>query len=80
MAWIALMSHRMRTLLTMLGIVIGITSVVSISAVGEGAKRYVLKDIAAIGSNTIDVSSRSEVTATSVPPPLKPWCPPTSRR
>ncbi|WP_277961737.1 MacB family efflux pump subunit [Pseudomonas sp. RIT-To-2] len=55
MAWIALVSHRMRTLLTMLGIVIGITSVVSISAIGEGAKRYVLKDIQAIGSNTIDV-------------------------
>ncbi|CAI8837345.1 ABC-type tripartite efflux pump ATP binding/membrane subunit [Pseudomonas chlororaphis] len=57
MAWVALISHRMRTLLTMLGIVIGITSVVSISAIGEGAKRYVLKDIQAIGSNTIDIYS-----------------------
>ncbi|MBO0494135.1 MacB family efflux pump subunit [Pseudomonas sp. Marseille-Q1929] len=55
MAWVALVSHRMRTLLTMIGIVIGITSVVSISAIGEGAKRYVLKDIQAIGSNTIDI-------------------------
>jgi len=55
MAWVALISHRMRTLLTMLGIVIGITSVVSIVAIGEGARRYVLKDIQAIGSNTIDV-------------------------
>ncbi|KAA0805433.1 macrolide ABC transporter permease/ATP-binding protein MacB, partial [Staphylococcus aureus] len=54
---VALISHRMRTLLTMLGIVIGITSVVSISAIGEGAKRYVLKDIQAIGSNTIDIFS-----------------------
>jgi len=59
MAWIALVSHRMRTLLTMLGIVIGITSVVSISAIGEGAKGYVLKDIQAIGSNTIDIYSGS---------------------
>ncbi|MFJ4392816.1 MacB family efflux pump subunit [Pseudomonas soli] len=57
MAWIALVSHRMRTLLTMLGIIIGITSVVSISAIGEGAKGYVLKDIQAIGSNTIDIYS-----------------------
>jgi macrolide transport system ATP-binding/permease protein len=55
MAWIALVSHRMRTLLTMLGIIIGITSVVSISAIGEGAKGYVLRDIEAIGSNTIDI-------------------------
>jgi macrolide transport system ATP-binding/permease protein len=59
MAWVALISHRMRTLLTMLGIVIGITSVVSISAIGEGAKNYVLKDISAIGSNTIDIYSGS---------------------
>ncbi|MFJ4065714.1 hypothetical protein ACIPW4_10485 [Pseudomonas sp. NPDC089996] len=41
MAWIVLVSHRMRTLLTMLGIV---TSVASISAIGEGAKGYVVKD------------------------------------
>ncbi len=59
MAWIALVSHRMRTLLTMLGIIIGITSVVSISAIGEGAKGYVLRDIQAIGSNTIDIYSGS---------------------
>ncbi|MBV4458002.1 MacB family efflux pump subunit [Pseudomonas sp. COR58] len=74
MAWVALVSHRMRTLLTMLGIVIGITSVVSISAIGEGAKRYVLNDIQAIGSNTIDIypgasfgDSRSGAIETLVP-------------
>jgi macrolide transport system ATP-binding/permease protein len=55
MAWVALISHRMRTLLTMLGIIIGITSVVSIVAIGEGVKQYVLKDIEAIGSNTIEI-------------------------
>ncbi|MCE0461083.1 MULTISPECIES: MacB family efflux pump subunit [Pseudomonas] len=55
MAWVALVSHRMRTLLTMLGIIIGITSVVSIVAIGEGVKQYVLKDIEAIGSNTIEI-------------------------
>ncbi len=60
MAWVALISHRMRTLLTMLGIIIGITSVVSIVAIGEGAKRYVLKDIEAIGSNTIEVFPGSD--------------------
>ncbi|MDR0212197.1 MAG: MacB family efflux pump subunit [Pseudomonas putida] len=74
MAWIALLAHRMRTLLTMLGIIIGITSVVSISAIGEGAKGYVLKDIQAIGSNTIDIhpgsnfgDSRAKAIETLVP-------------
>ncbi len=55
MAWIALVSNRMRTLLTMLGIIIGITSVVSIVAIGEGARRYVLKDIQEIGTSTIEI-------------------------
>nr|WP_179402793.1 MacB family efflux pump subunit [Burkholderia guangdongensis] len=54
-AWLALVSHRLRTILTMLGIVIGITSVVSIVAIGEGAKRYVLDEIASIGTNTISI-------------------------
>ncbi len=45
----------MRTLLTMLGIIIGIASVVSIVVVGDAAKQMVLADIRAIGTNTIDV-------------------------
>ncbi|MFM9383564.1 MacB family efflux pump subunit [Pseudomonas sp. UV AK001] len=55
MAWISLRSHRMRTLLTMLGIVIGIASVVSVVALGQGAQTRVLRDISAMGTNTIDV-------------------------
>jgi len=55
MAWRSMMSHPMRTALTMLGIVIGITSVVSIVAIGEGARRYVLADIRAIGTNALDI-------------------------
>ncbi|MGT2492449.1 ABC transporter permease [Cupriavidus basilensis] len=55
MAWGALMAHRMRTALTMLGIIIGIASVVSIVAIGEGAKRYVMNDIRATGANTLEI-------------------------
>ncbi len=39
----------------MLGIIIGIASVVSIVVVGDAAKQLVLADIRAIGTNTIDV-------------------------
>ncbi|MGU8078405.1 MacB family efflux pump subunit [Burkholderia pyrrocinia] len=74
MAWIALVSHRLRTLLTMLGIIIGITSVVSIVAIGEGAKRYMLDEIGSIGTNTINVypgtdwgDSRADAIQTLVP-------------
>jgi len=56
MALIAMLSHRMRTLLTMLGIIIGITSVVSVVALGQGAQQKVIKDISAMGTNVIDVN------------------------
>ncbi|ROS02827.1 macrolide transport system ATP-binding/permease protein [Raoultella ornithinolytica] len=55
MAWRAMTANKMRTLLTMLGIIIGIASVVSIVVVGDAAKQMVLADIRAIGTNTIDV-------------------------
>ncbi|WP_024871654.1 MacB family efflux pump subunit [Tolumonas lignilytica] len=55
MAWIAMLTHRMRTLLTMLGIIIGITAVVSVVAVGQGARNKVISDISSMGTNTIDV-------------------------
>lgn len=55
MAWLALAANKMRTLLTMLGIIIGIASVVSIVIVGDAAKQMVLEDIRSIGTNTIDV-------------------------
>ncbi|MBS0847766.1 macrolide ABC transporter ATP-binding protein/permease MacB [Citrobacter sp. JGM124] len=55
MAWLALAANKMRTLLTMLGIIIGIASVVSIVVIGDAAKELVLADIRAIGTNTIDV-------------------------
>ncbi|MCH8178324.1 MAG: MacB family efflux pump subunit [Proteobacteria bacterium] len=55
MALRAMAGHRLRTLLTMLGIIIGIASVVSMVALGEGSRQRVLKDIAAMGTNTIDL-------------------------
>ena len=55
MSWRALAANKMRTLLTMLGIIIGIASVVSIVVVGDAAKQLVLADIRAIGTNTIDI-------------------------
>lgn len=60
MALIAMASHRMRTLLTMLGIIIGITSVVSVVALGQGARQKVIDDISSMGTNVIDVYPGSD--------------------
>ena len=55
MALTAMASHRLRTLLTMLGIIIGIAAVVSVVALGEGSRQRILKDISAMGTNTINI-------------------------
>jgi macrolide transport system ATP-binding/permease protein len=55
MAVRAMVAHRLRTLLTMLGIIIGIASVVSVVALGEGSRQRVLQDLRGMGTNTIDV-------------------------
>ena len=55
MAMLAMAAHRLRTFLTMLGIIIGIASVVSVVALGDAAKRKVLADISTLGTNTIEI-------------------------
>lgn len=51
----AMNSHKLRTFLTMLGIIIGIASVVSVVALGQGSQQTVLENIASIGTNTINI-------------------------
>lgn len=53
MALLAMNAHRMRTFLTMLGIIIGIASVVSVVALGKGSQQQVLADISAMGTSTL---------------------------
>ena len=55
MALRAMAAHKLRTFLTMLGIIIGIASVVSVVALGQGSQQTVLERISAIGSNTINI-------------------------
>ncbi|GJC06520.1 macrolide export ATP-binding/permease protein MacB 2 [Aeromonas hydrophila] len=55
MALHAMLAHRMRTFLTMLGIIIGIAAVVSVMALGQGARAKVIDQINAMGTNTIDI-------------------------
>ncbi|KAG0738494.1 hypothetical protein G6F24_017600 [Rhizopus arrhizus] len=55
MALRAMNAHRMRTFLTMLGIIIGIASVVSVVALGTGARQAILSNIASLGTTTIEV-------------------------
>ncbi|MDY6489054.1 MacB family efflux pump subunit [Acinetobacter faecalis] len=55
MALLAMNAHRMRTFLTMLGIIIGIASVVSVVALGNGSQKQILQNISSLGTNTITI-------------------------
>lgn len=51
----AIIAHKLRSLLTMLGIIIGITSVVCVVALGNGSQQKVLQNINSLGTNTMDI-------------------------
>ena len=55
-AFRAMNANRLRTALTMLGIIIGITSVVLMLAVGDSAKKFISKELEVLGSNLMIVS------------------------
>ena len=58
MSFRALKSNLFRTILTLLGIVIGVSSVVAMLAIGTGAQDQVLSRISAMGSNLLVVRRR----------------------
>ena len=64
--WEAIRSHRLRSLLTMLGIIIGVSSVMVTVGLGTGAQDQVKKQIAALGSNLLIVSPGSSTSSTGV--------------
>lgn len=51
----AIFSHKMRSLLTMLGIIIGIASVVCVVALGRGSSETIMANINSMGTNTISI-------------------------
>ncbi|WP_297326958.1 MacB family efflux pump subunit [uncultured Bartonella sp.] len=55
MALLSMNAHRMRTFLTMLGVIIGIAAVVSMVALGNGTQKQILENINSLGSNTLNI-------------------------
>jgi putative ABC transport system permease protein len=62
----AVRSHRLRSALTMLGILIGITAVVLTVGIGEGARASVQDDINALGTNVLVISPGSSTSSAGV--------------
>jgi macrolide transport system ATP-binding/permease protein len=76
-AWRVMWINRFRTALTLLGIIIGVASVVVMLAVGEGSKRQVMAQMGAFGSNIIYLSgsrpTRARRRASSPSMTWPPW-------
>jgi len=51
----ALASHRLRSLLSMLGIAIGVAAVIVLTSIGEGTRRYIVAQFAQFGTNIIAI-------------------------
>ncbi|MCF8295458.1 MAG: ABC transporter permease, partial [Bacteroidales bacterium] len=54
-AFRAIRLNKMRTFLTMLGIIIGVGSVITMMAIGEGSKESIKTQISSMGSNMINI-------------------------
>lgn len=52
----AILAHRMRSMLTILGIAVGIAAVVLLTAIGEGVQRFVVHEFTQFGTNLIAIS------------------------
>lgn len=61
-AWKALLRNKMRAFLTMLGIIIGVASVITMVAIGQGSKQSIRDQLSSMGSNMITIRPSSNIT------------------
>jgi putative ABC transport system permease protein len=62
-AWTALTRQRRRSAFCVLGVTVGVAAVVALTALGEGARRYVVREFSSLGTNLlIVVPGRTETT------------------
>ena len=54
--WGGVITHKLRSFLTMLGIVIGVAAVIILMAVGKGTTQSVVSRISSLGANTLFIS------------------------
>jgi putative ABC transport system permease protein len=54
--WLGLNTHKLRSFLTMLGIIIGVASVITLMSIGKGSTAQILSNIESMGANLITIS------------------------
>lgn len=66
LAWGSVRAHRLRSALTMLGIVIGIASVILLTSIGQGTREFILAEFGQFGTNVLAVQP-GKVRTTGIP-------------
>ncbi len=66
-SWTALVRHRRRSLLSILGVTVGVTSVVVLTAAGNGAQRFVSQEFSSLGTNLLIVVPGKNETTGALP-------------
>ncbi len=54
-AWVGLVTHKLRSFLTILGVVIGVAAVISLMSIGRGAEARIISNIESMGSDLITI-------------------------
>jgi putative ABC transport system permease protein len=54
-AWVGVITHKLRSSLTILGIVIGVAAVISLMSIGRGAESQIISNIESMGSNLVTI-------------------------
>ncbi|MET0619864.1 MAG: ABC transporter permease [Thermoanaerobaculia bacterium] len=66
LAWGAVNAHRLRSVLTVLGIVIGIASVTMLTSLGEGTRRYIVEEFTQFGTHIMSIN-KGKATTSGIP-------------
>ncbi len=56
-AWVGVITHKLRSFLTTLGIVIGVASVIALMSIGKGAEAQIISNIESVGADLITIRS-----------------------
>jgi putative ABC transport system permease protein len=60
-AWTAMVTHKLRSFLTILGVVIGVGAVIVLMSIGKGTENTILSNLSGLGTNLITVTPGSTV-------------------
>ncbi len=63
LALASLRAHKLRSVLTLLGVIFGVMTVVAVASVIEGANKYIAEKIADMGSNTLNIEKFGIITS-----------------